>query len=41
MLIMLFTTSFMVILTKHNHPISPSAANLDNHQSETDFFTYM
>jgi len=35
----------MVILTKHNHPyyfkMFASAANLDNHQTEIDFFTYI
>jgi len=34
----------MVILTKHNHPyyfkISASVANLNNHQTEIDFYTY-
>jgi hypothetical protein len=45
MLIMPFTARFMVILTKYNHPyyfkIPASAANLDNHQTENYFFTYM
>jgi len=43
--IMPFTTRFMAILTKHNHSyyfkITASAANLDNHQTEIDIFTYM